>query len=552
MRASTVVAVFAILVSLAQACPSMAAPGALWGVFPAMEQARYGFAVGELADGRLVVAGGVAWPVGGNPFTRGTAEIYSPTTRAWTAIPDLPRPREHMGGAVGTDGRFYVIGGDSLSDPALYHGSTDLQIYRPASNTWISRAPMPTKRTYVTAVGLLDGRILAIGGLQASPYGESTAVEAFTPSTNTWQKRAPLPDGCQSVAAATRPTDGRVYVVGGACTSTWLSNELLVYDPALDTWTTGTPLPDRRAWASAAWGQDGRLYVVAGYNELGTVSTGYVYDPKIGSWSGIPSFPVALYDQGMVATRNGLVVLGGCSRGGGTSECPTNQGYQLDIPPVASILLADFRDVRRANGIDIGLDLGGTGHAALNFTGSTGSAGDTWITVYDPAPPPPSVTFGSVGLSADVLIHTFNNKKGAGLLALYNEAPSKKGLALTLHDAGGTDTLVLSTVDQTGKLVTLKTVRLGAAITENAWYRVTMDVTVDGGLVSVAGTVFKHAVPIDPNSPLTAQVGLPLSFSATLGAGALAGVDATGEVGILAAGVSATINSSVTNILIEP
>ena len=64
--------------------------------------------------------------------------------------------------------------------------------------------------------------------------------------------------------------------------------------------------------------------------------------------------------------------------------------------------------------------------------------------------------------------------------------------------------------------------------------------------------MFKHAAPTDPNSPLTAQVGLPLGFSATLGAGALAGVDATGEVGILAAGVSATINSSVTNILIEP
>jgi len=41
-------------------------------------------------------------------------------------------------------------------------------------------------------------------------------------------------------------------------------------------------------------------------------------------------------------------------------------------------------------------------------------------------------------------------------------------------------TLVLATVDQAGKLVTLKAVRLGAAIAENAWYRVSMDVTVDG------------------------------------------------------------------------
>ena len=137
--------------------------------------------------------------------------------------------------------------------------------------------------------------------------------------------------------------------------------------------------------------------------------------------------------------------------------------------------LTDFRDVRRPNGINIGPDLGGTGQQALNFTGNAGAAGDTWITVYDPAPSPPSVTFGSVSLSADVLIHTFNNKKGAGLLALYNEAPSKKGLALTLYSAGNTDTLVLATVDQAGKLVTLKTVSLGAAIAENVWYRVSMD-----------------------------------------------------------------------------
>ena len=144
--------------------------------------------------------------------------------------------------------------------------------------------------------------------------------------------------------------------------------------------------------------------------------------------------------------------------------------------------LTDFRDVRRPNDITIGPDLGGTGHQALNFTGSAGAAGDTWITVYDPAPNPPPVTFGSVHLSADVLIHPFNNKKGAGLLALYNEAASTKGLALTLYSAGNTDTLVLATVDQAGKLVTLKTVNLGAAIAENVWYRVSMEVTVDGGL----------------------------------------------------------------------
>ena len=53
--------------------------------------------------------------------------------------------------------------------------------------------------------------------------------------------------------------------------------------------------------------------------------------------------------------------------------------------------LTDFRDVTRLNDIEIGPDLGGTGHQALNFTGSAGAVGETWITVYDPAPNPPPV-----------------------------------------------------------------------------------------------------------------------------------------------------------------
>ena len=134
---------------------------------------------------------------------------------------------------------------------------------------------------------------------------------------------------------------------------------------------------------------------------------------------------------------------------------------------------------------------------------------------------------------------------------LREEAPSRKGLALTLHSAGNTDTLVLATVDQAGRLVTLKTVSLGAAIAENGWYRVSMAVSVAAGFVSVVGTVVKHQVPTDPDSALTTQVGPSLTFSAALGAGALAGVDATGEVGILAAAVNAANGCSVTNILVD-
>jgi hypothetical protein len=207
----------------------------------------------------------------------------------------------------------------------------------------------------------------------------------------------------------------------------------------------------------------------------------------------------------------------------------------------------DFRDVRRPNDINIGPDLCGTGQDSLNFTGGAGPGGDSWITFYDPLPRPPADTFGSVSLSADVQIRLFNNAKGAGLLALFNEAAGKKGLGLLVINNGNTDRLLLVTVDQFGKLTALQSVALGSKIHECVWYRVTMDVDVGTSDVAVTGQVFNHVTPSDPNSALSGQVGATLTFTGLRPAG----VDATGEVGVLAVATSTVVNSSVTNFNLE-
>jgi hypothetical protein len=175
--------------------------------------------------------------------------------------------------------------------------------------------------------------------------------------------------------------------------------------------------------------------------------------------------------------------------------------------------LTDFGDVRRPTQINVGPNVCGTDKESINFTGNAGSSGDTWNTVYDPAPNPPPVTFGSVSLSADVLIERFDNAKGAGLLALFNEAAGKKGLALIAINNGNTDRLQLVTVDQAGKRTVLTSVSLGSAIQECVWYRVTMAVVVSGADVTVTGQVFQHETPTDPDTLVTGQVGPTLSFT---------------------------------------
>jgi hypothetical protein len=213
--------------------------------------------------------------------------------------------------------------------------------------------------------------------------------------------------------------------------------------------------------------------------------------------------------------------------------------------------LTDFRDVRRPLDINAGPDLGGTGHTAMNFTGAAPGGGDTWITVYDTTPADDTVKdlFGSVSLTADVLIHSYNNRKGPGLLALFNEDTGKKGLVLVVYDSGNSDALTLGTVNKdTGVFTGLKTVSLGGAIVENTWYRLTMDVVVSGSSVTVTGKIFQHATPTDPNSALGAQVGTTLIFSGARPAG----VDATGEIGMAASAYGAMADSSVANFTIDP
>ena len=106
-------------------------------------------------------------------------------------------------------------------------------------------------------------------------------------------------------------------------------------------------------------------------------------------------------------------------------------------------------------------------------------------------------------MCADILIQRFNNTKGAGVVALYNQDPTKKGLALILYDAGNSDRLTLATVagDANGGLTPLVSVGLGSAIAENNWYRVVMTVSV-GEMLAVHGQAYKHETGTDPNSPI--------------------------------------------------
>ena len=250
-----------------------------------------------------------------------------------------------------------------------------------------------------------------------------------------------------------------------------------------------------------------------------------------------------------LAAALGVAATVGLAAPSWAADCDLPDGrYHFDF---ASGYPECFRDVQRGGGITPGMDLGLGRHTSLNITGSAGSGGATWLTIVDQVPGGPEGDnadnkYGSEFVCADILIQRFDNTKGAGVVALLNEGVDKRGLALILYNAGNTDRLVLATVEghpaQAGKLAIVKSLPLGGAIQENAWYRVQLTVMVDGP-PQIMGQVFKHADGTDPNSAIS-QVGTTLVYTP---ASLPTGVDTLGQNAIIGSAVGAVVNASVTN-----
>src|SRR5262249_41581838 len=96
-----------LLLLLPALAPAQPGTFALTGL---MTTPRYDATGTELADGRVLVAGG--WCCAGNTGTQASAEIYDPSTGTWSATGSMSTPR--AGGASATrlqNGRVLIAGG---------------------------------------------------------------------------------------------------------------------------------------------------------------------------------------------------------------------------------------------------------------------------------------------------------------------------------------------------------------------------------------------------------------------------------------------------------
>jgi len=198
---------------------------------PLQGRPRYGLAVAGV-NGVMYAVGGHAGDGGGN---LGTVEAYDPVTNTWTARAPMPTPR-YLLGVAAAHGMIYAIGG---YDNGGYDIGT-VEAYDPLTDTWTTRAPMPTPRA-AAGVAEVNGLIYVVGGSSSRspvPGGHVRTVEAYDPVTDTWTTKAAMPTPRYGFALA--EANGVLYAVGGWADPSFDPDGVSVfveaYDPVTDTW----------------------------------------------------------------------------------------------------------------------------------------------------------------------------------------------------------------------------------------------------------------------------------------------------------------------------
>ncbi len=174
-------------------------PGSnVWTTVGSLNTGRQEHTAFRLPDGNvLVAAGGV--PGAGDTFGTTSSELYDPATETWSITGSLDTGRVNQSAAQLADGRVVVAGGMPRGAGVSGPGFSSVEVYDPGTGTWAYTAgPMASgRRGGHSMTALADGRVLVVGG-HIESTGESTALaEVFDPASGNLD-----PDGGDSFSSS--------------------------------------------------------------------------------------------------------------------------------------------------------------------------------------------------------------------------------------------------------------------------------------------------------------------------------------------------------------
>lgn len=280
---------------------------------------RYDHAAATLSDGRVLLIGGQRSRGVYTPLT--TTEVFSPLTGAFVNGPALKSTRIKSEAIAIDANRVLITGG--VEDYNLAYNSAEVVDLSGGASTVTANA-MSVRRLLHQMVpittGTNAGKIAVLGGFNGPiPYGvpvwQSTAtVELFDPATNRFSTYSASMKSARGQFTATPLLDGRVLIVGGYDASVFASlSSAEIFDPVAGTFTFTGSMTRARSGHTATRLANGSVLIVGGSNNGTDGATAELYNPATGQFENVngsmtvsrTNHAAALLDDGRVAIIGG-------------------------------------------------------------------------------------------------------------------------------------------------------------------------------------------------------------------------------------------------------
>src|SRR5579885_937675 len=291
-----------------------------WSPAGSLNVGRYSHTATRLADGRVLVSGGISVcnSLVCNPLA--SAEIYDPATNRWTITSAMSAARVGHASALLNTGQVLVAGG--CSQPGLPCPVLGAELFNPSTGAWSPAAAMLSPRTSATATAMLSGQVLLAGGLDGQGFFILNA-ERYNPSTAAWVPSGGLTAG-RFQHTATLLGNGMLLVAGGATASAE------VYSPAKVTWTATGTMTAARSNHAAALLSTGDVLVAGGMDTADNVlSSAELYHP------GSSPQMITVTNNGTAALVIGAVAVSGVPGEFQACNCPNP-----NVPPGGSCAIS--------------------------------------------------------------------------------------------------------------------------------------------------------------------------------------------------------------------
>jgi hypothetical protein len=273
--------------------------------------------VAVMQDGRVLVAGGTTVP-DSTADALETAEVYTRETDKVTAVSNsMGTPRWQNTAITLLDGRVLVVGGAchmGLTSCKAGSDPTAADLFDPKTNSFApTKSPLNVGRSYTRAALLVDGKVLISSA-------NDDSLEIFDPVAETFVKITHSPRHVFGFMVRLR--DGRVMLGGGDGGT----KNVELFDPDTKTFAPTGSLVQGRSKLTAHTLPDGRVLVIGGASiSAGSVTvpldTIEAFDPKTEMWSTMPYrmsagrcwHASALVRDGTILAMGGYSVNGSCT-----------------------------------------------------------------------------------------------------------------------------------------------------------------------------------------------------------------------------------------------